>query len=64
MKKLSCTDIDPKSECHYMSTGETASAVVEDMMVHAKEAHADELREMNMSDAEIKLLFESKVHDC
>ena len=63
MRKLKCTDIDPTSDCHYEATGATASEVADNMLVHAKEAHADKLAQMNMSDADMKTMFESKVHE-
>ncbi|MEO8638075.1 MAG: DUF1059 domain-containing protein [Candidatus Taylorbacteria bacterium] len=63
MKKLACTDIDPGSECHYEATGETTAEAAGKMISHAKKAHADKLSGMNMSDADMMKMFESKVHE-
>lgn len=60
--KLSCKDIDSEEDCHFEATGNTTKEVASKMMKHAKEAHADKLEAMGMSDADLMKMFESKVH--
>ena len=43
MKTLTCKDIDPSVTCDYKATGSTDGEVLQNMIAHAKEAHADKV---------------------
>ena len=61
--KLACKDIDPNSDCHFESHGNTKTETAGKMLDHAKVEHADKVAGMNMSDDEVMAMFESKVHE-
>ncbi|MDD5068330.1 MAG: DUF1059 domain-containing protein [Candidatus Pacebacteria bacterium] len=62
MMKLACKDLDPETDCHFEATGNSTKEVAGKMMKHMREAHAEKMREMGMSDEEAMKMFESKVH--
>jgi len=64
MKMLSCADLGDNS-CHYVSKGNTKEEVADDMMGHAKVAHADKMKEMMAGKSEmgVKQMFMAKVHE-
>lgn len=64
MMKLTCKDITPDTDCHFVAIGETAPEAAEIMMAHAKLGHTKDIdkMEMEMSESDILALFESKVH--
>ena len=61
MKKLSCKDVDPSTDCDFTATGKDAREVANKMLAHAKAEHADKLS--GKSDSDARAMFESKVHD-
>ncbi|MFA6171337.1 MAG: DUF1059 domain-containing protein [Patescibacteria group bacterium] len=64
MKMLSCADLGENS-CHYVSRGNTKEEVADNMMEHAKTAHADKMKEMmaDKSEMGIKQMMMGKVHE-
>ena len=62
MYSLSCKDIDPTVDCHFVAEGQTEDEVVQKMTQHAQEAHADKVKSMleNMSMDEMKAMLRSK----
>ncbi len=63
MMKLSCTDLNPSSECRYEATGENAKEVAVKMMAHAKAEHPEDIEKMGMDDTAMRAMFETKVHE-
>ena len=61
MKKVSCKDIKPDSACDFEATGESTGEVVKKMFDHIKNDHVDATA--GMSNADIRTMIESKVHD-
>lgn len=43
MKTLKCKDLDPSLSCEYKATGMDEKEVLQNMMAHAREAHADKV---------------------
>ncbi|MBI2063058.1 MAG: DUF1059 domain-containing protein [Candidatus Yanofskybacteria bacterium] len=43
MKTLTCKDLDPTLACDYKATGMDETEVMQNMMTHAREAHADKV---------------------
>ncbi len=62
MKKLACKDIDPSSTCSYEATGKSPQEVARRMMAHLKSEHPDAVEKMGMSDDELMVMLEEKVH--
>jgi len=50
MKKLSCKEIDPSTDCDFAAEDETNEGVIGKMYEHAKEHHADKLKDMTDED--------------
>lgn len=46
MKTLACMDIDASTGCDFKVTGETDESVLQSMIAHAKEHHADKVSGM------------------
>lgn len=64
MKTLSCADLGEK-DCHYIAKGNTKEEAVDDMMSHAKMAHADKMKEMmaDKSEMGVKQMMMAKVRE-
>jgi len=63
MMKLSCTDLNPTSECRYEATGENAKEVAMKMMAHAKAEHSEDAENMGADDTAMRAMLETKVHE-
>jgi len=61
--KLACKDIDPQSKCDFESYGGSKTETAGKMLDHAKEMHAGNLAEMNMSNDDTMRMFEGKVRE-
>ena len=64
MKMLSCADMGDVN-CHYVAKGNSKEEVADDMMNHAKTAHADKMKEMmaDKSEMGVKQMMMAKVHE-
>ena len=61
MMKLSCKDVNPATTCEFQAEGETAADVAAKMLAHAKEHHAEDIKDK--PDADVLKMFESKAHE-
>ena len=61
MKTLKCKDMDPSSTCDHMATGADDMEVMNNMMVHAKEAHADKVA--GMTDEQINEMMRPHIKE-
>ena len=61
--KLSCREIDPKSNCNFEATGSNAEEVADKMMAHLHKAHPDKVTEMNLTGEEMRDMLLSKAHE-
>lgn len=57
--KLACKDINPSTTCSFSVEAETSEGAAEKMLVHAKMAHAEDIKEK--PDADVLQMMESKV---
>ncbi|GEM_PF-885026 len=64
MKKLSCLKMGT-ADCDMIVTGETEQEVMDKIMAHAKEVHADKLKEMSstMSEEEMMNMMKGMMED-
>jgi predicted small metal-binding protein len=61
MKKLSCKDVNPNTDCHFEATGESSAEVAGKMFGHVRAQHADDVKDMD--DTALRAMLESKVHE-
>ena len=63
MKQLACTDLNPKTTCNFVATGETSREAARVMLDHAQESHAEDLKELGENDDEIFEKMEARAHN-
>jgi predicted small metal-binding protein len=65
MKKLSCKDHDPNTNCSFVANGENSMEVAEKMMEHMKLAHQGWLADMmkGKNEDDVKQMLAMKVRD-
>jgi len=59
MKTLSCKDMGDPS-CNFVAKGETDQEVVDTMMAHVKEKHADVMQNADMGQMKSKMMSKIK----
>ncbi len=59
--KLACKDINPTTTCNFEVEGATKTEAAEKMLVHAREAHAEDIADK--TDEVVIQEFEGKVRE-
>lgn len=59
--KLACKDINPATTCNFEVEGATATEAAQQMLFHAREAHAGDIEDM--TDEDVVKMMEPKVRE-
>ena len=61
MRKIECRDMG--MDCSFVATGETDKEVMDKLNEHSMAVHAEEMKKMNMTLAEIEEMMRSKIKE-